>query len=171
MQCGDGSLCCGQSFNFDFTGIDPTTLNFYAIGDTKIILVVFVKDGSLHLSISFDCGHTFEQYKKITELKGTLKDVQILASPEQFVIAIKESVEKQDYKRAISGKLNTNEKNYSFKECVTYSAKGQILNVALGFRKFEAQPDQCESVDYVFIRDGNTVSLECQGHGGCKPLV
>ena len=169
MECGEGSLCCGASFNFDFTGIDPASVVFYAIGGTKIILVAFVKEGSLYFSISFDCGKTFEQFNKVADAKGIIKDMQILASEEQFVIALKETVGNQDYKRAISGKINSNDRAFSSKECVTYAPKGSLVSISLGFRRFE-NTDQCESVDYVFIRDGNTISLECQGHGGCKPL-
>jgi hypothetical protein len=176
MKCGDGTLCCGASFQFDFTGIDPSSVRFYAFEGTRIILVVYVKDGALYFSISFDCGETFQEPKKILDIKGDIKDIQILASEDKFVVALKESVKGQDFKRAISGVIDPKAKNYVSKECTEYqpAKKGQeIVNVALGVRKWEGHNDpmvECETVDYVFIRDGNTISLECQGHGSCKVI-
>ena len=35
MECGDGTLCCGESFEFDFTGINLDTVEFYPIENTR----------------------------------------------------------------------------------------------------------------------------------------
>ena len=166
MQCGDGDLCCGAEFQFDFTGIDPATVRFYAFEGTRIILVVYIKDGVLYFSISFDCGKTFQEPKSIVEVRGIIKDIQILASEDKFVVAIKESLKGQDFKRAISGKIDSRAETCVSRECIEYRPEGsEIINVALGIRKSPGGQDECETVDYVFIRDGNTISLECQGHG------
>lgn len=172
MKCGDGTLCCGASFQFDFTGIDPSTVRFYAFEDTRIILVVYVKNGTLYFSISFDCGETFLDHKKILDIKGVIKDIQILASEDKFVVALKESVNGQDFKRAISGVIDVKANKYVSKECTEHkpAKKGQeIINIALGVRKW-AGHDECETVDYVFERDGNTISVMCEGHGTCKVI-
>jgi hypothetical protein len=167
MQCGDGTLCCGAEFQFDFTGIDPAMVRFYAFEGTRIILVVYIKDGTLFFSISFDCGKKFHEPKSIVEIRGIVKDIQILASEDKFVVAFMESIKGQDSKRAISGVLDANAETFVSRECVEYQPKGrEIINVALGIRKMPTGHDgECETVDYVFIRDGNTMSLECQGHG------
>jgi hypothetical protein len=167
MQCGDGTLCCGATFQFDFTGIDPATVRFYAFEGTHIILVVYVKDGILYFSISFDCGKTFHEPKRLAEVRGMIKEIQILASEDKFVVAFKESIKGQDSKRAISGEIDARAETFVSKECIEYQPKGrEIINVALGIRKLLGGHDnECETVDYVFIRDGNTMSLECQGHG------
>ncbi len=173
MQCDDGTLCCNAGFDFDFTGIDMDTLRFYVYEGTKIILVVYVKNGTLYFSISFDCGQTFQDPKKILDIKGVIKDIQILASEDKFVIALKESVNGQNFKRAIRGVVDPKANKFVSKECTEHkpAKKGQeIINVALGVRKWAGHEPECETVDYVFERDGNRINVVCQGHGTCKVI-
>jgi hypothetical protein len=171
MLCGDGTLCCGAEFQFNFDGIDPGSVRFYAFEGTRIIIVVYIKDGKLYFDISFDCGRTFQGPKKMVDIQGQVKDIQILASEDKFVVALKESVKGQDSKRAISGVINAKDQSYISKECTEYQPKKkEITNIALGIRKWAGHDGECETVDSVFIRDGNTMSLECQGHGSCKVI-
>jgi hypothetical protein len=169
MQCGEGTLCCGAQFEFDFEKADPGSVNFYAFEGTNVIMVVYTKNGKLYFDISFDCGKTFQGPKNMLDLRGEVNDIQILASEDKFVVALKESAKGQVSKRAISGIINHKDQTYISKECTDFQPKGrEITNIALGIRKWEGHPGECETVDYVFIKDGNTMSLECQGHGSCK---
>ena len=80
--------------------------------------MTFIKDGSLYLTISFDCGQTFEEPRKIADVNSeAITDIQVLAREDQFVVAIKERLGEQDYKRAFSGKINANLRNFTFREC------------------------------------------------------
>jgi|SRR5919108_1779366 hypothetical protein len=168
MKCGPGTLCCGVSFQFDFTGIDLSTVRFYAYEGTRIIKVVYVKGGTLYSRISFDCGEHFKDPRELLKIKGDIKDIQILASEDKFVVALTESVEGQVLKRAISGKIDFEAENYEKKECPEYqpaNKEQKIVNVALGYRKKEGHDDECETVDYVFVKEDSTISLICAGHG------
>jgi hypothetical protein len=172
MECGDGTLCCDESFEFDFTGINLDTVEFYPIENTRTIVMIFIKDGGLYLTISFDCGQTFEEPRKIADVNSeAIKDIQLLANEDQFVVAVKERIGDQDYKRAFSGMINANLRNFTFRECPRSRAaqKGGALKIALGFRKYkptsdESATEECESVDYKFFIEGNTVNIECCGH-------
>jgi hypothetical protein len=165
MECGNGTLCCDSQFNFDFTGVSE--FEFSAVEDTRIIIVTYVKNGSLYVAISFDCGSTFEDAKKIAAINvESLRNIQILANKDQYVIAVKERLNEQDQKRAFAGKIDSNLKYFDFRECPRPNrpAKGRDLKLGLGFRKNESGTG-CESVDYEFWVDGNTVTIVCLGHG------
>jgi hypothetical protein len=147
-------------FNFDLTGLKNVT--FHAANDDTI-LVTYVKDGSLHLSVSFNRGIQFVQAEKILQIKGDLNDVQVLAKDTQFVVAIKETVSDTAHKRAVAGWMFPKEGAFRFKECTESRVEGKIVNISLGFR--EISEGKYESVDYVFYLDnGGRVSMVATGH-------
>ena len=150
----------GQFLKFDPTGLE--TLRFYAAGD-RTLLVTYAKDEYVYLSISFDCGARFVNTEKIMKIKGEIKDIQILAKDNQFVVAIKETVSTKDYKRAIAGWMFPKENTFRFKECTESEVEGKIINISLGFREYE--PGKYESVDYVFYLDEDwKVHMASKGH-------
>ena len=147
-------------FDFDLTGLK--NVMFHAAND-ETILAIYVKDEYLHLSISFDHGVKFVKAEKILQLKGDLKDVQVLAKDSQFVVAIKEKISATDHKRAVAGWMFPKESIFKFKECIESEVEGKIINISLGFR--EIAPGKYESVDYVFYlnKDGG-VCMVATGH-------
>lgn len=147
-------------FNFDSTGLEKVA--FHA-ANNETILVTYVKDEYLYLSISFDRGIKFVQAEKILQIKGDLKDVQVLAKDTQFVVAIKETISVTDHKRAVAGWMFPKEKSFKFKECMESKIEAKIINISLGFR--EVAPGKFESVDYVFClnKDGR-VGMVATGH-------
>jgi hypothetical protein len=82
--------------------------------------------------------------------------MQILARYNKFVIDIKEWITStgQHYRRAVSGWIGKKNRIYIQKECTNREIQdGELINISLGFRRYEADPEQIESVDYLFIRD------------------
>lgn len=147
-------------FNFDFIGLK--NVMFHAAND-ETILVTYVRDEYLHLSVSFDGGAHFAEAKKILQLRGDLKDVQVLARDSQFVVAIKETISDIDHKRAVAGWIFPRESLFKFKECIESEVEGKIINISLGFREIE--PGKNESVDYVFYLDKDErVCMVATGH-------
>jgi hypothetical protein len=168
-----GPACCGTTFNFGIVDIDKiSNLRFYPAGG-NVILAAFLKDSALQLSVSYNAGETFEEPEKVAEITGTVEDMQILAQHNKFVIAIKEWITStgQHHRRAVSGWIDQKNRTYIQKECTNREIQGgELINISLGFRRYEADPEQIESVDYLFIRDDNNdkIRLVCLGHGGCK---
>ncbi len=152
---------CG-CIDFDLIDLSKATdVRFFA-GNGSRIFVVYIKDSILYFSISFDGGKTFSSSKKLFTFEGTAGDIQFLEKDDQFVIALKETISNQDYKRAISGSLNTKEKSFSFKECNKTKIDGKLLNISLSFRKHDSGRDQ--SVDHTFILKDNRINHCQEGH-------
>lgn len=167
------SPCCGQCFPLPpflmpLSGISH--LQFYAAGGS-IIIVTFVKNGRVFMSISFDCGNHFQDPIEILQIEGKVENIQILANVEKFVIGVLErDKSNQLCKRAVSGAIEKDKQTYAHKECEKFiPKKGRIVNVSFGFRKFAPDPKLYESVDYDFSIDDDEVCIECQGHGSCAP--
>jgi hypothetical protein len=147
-------------FNFDVSGLKNVA--FHAAND-ETILVTYVKDEFLHLSVSFDRGINFVQAEKILQIKGDLNDVKVLAKDTQFVVAIKETVSAMDQKRAVAGWMFPKDGGFRFKECTESRIEGRIVNISLGFR--ETAQGKFESVDYVFcLNSDGSVSMVATGH-------
>lgn len=147
-------------FNFDSTGLKHV---MFHVANNETILVTYVKDEYLYLSISFDRGIKFVQVEKILQIKGNLNDVQVLTKDAQFVVAIKETISAMDHKRAVAGWMFPKEKIFKFKECMESKIEANIINISLGFR--EVAQGKFESVDYVFYlnKDGR-VGMVATGH-------
>ncbi len=149
-----------QFFNFDLAGLE--NLRFYAASD-RPVLATYVKDGYIHLSLSLDCGAMFNRTEKILKVNGEIKDIQVLAKDNQFVVGIKETVSGKDHKRAVAGWIFPNESTFRFKECTESEVQGKIVNISLGFRENES--GKHESVDYVFyLSEDGKVSMQSKGH-------
>jgi hypothetical protein len=152
---------CG-CIDFDLVDLSKATdVRFFA-GNGSRIFVVYIKDSILYFSISFDGGKTFSSSVKLFTLEGTVGDIQFLEKDDQFVIALKETISNQDYKRAISGSLSTKEKSFSFKECNKTKINGKLLNISLSFRKHDSGRDQ--SIDHTFILQDNKINHCQEGH-------
>jgi hypothetical protein len=158
-----GSQCCNSCFNFDRTGLQ--NVKFYVAGGTTIV-VTYSQGGSVYTRISFDCGATFSEPRKILGLKGQLKNLEVLAKDDQFVVATLERVGNKDVKRAVAGSIKHKQNDFDFRECDKSEEQDEIINISVGFRENPKKPGTEESVDYVFIRNpqGQTC-LICQGHG------
>ncbi|MEP6576473.1 MAG: hypothetical protein ABJB85_08610 [Nitrososphaerota archaeon] len=146
-------------------------VRFYTFGGT-LILVVYIKDGVLYVSVSFDCGQHFIKPIRIGDIKGSVKDIQILSRENQFVIAVMEAIGNENHKRAISGWVDTEKHAFFHKECSTDLIKGSLLSISLGFRKYIPKANEpahtYESVDYKFVKIGDQITVYCCGHGGCQ---
>ncbi len=139
-----------------------TDVRFFA-GNNLRILVAYIKDSINYFSISFDgCGKTFKSPIKLFTFEGTVRDIQFLKKDDQFVIALKETISNQDYKRAISGSLSTKENSFSFKECNKTKINGKLLNISLSFRKHDSGRDQL--IDHTFILQDNRINHCQEGH-------
>jgi hypothetical protein len=72
----------------------------------------------------------------------------------------------------VYGWIDEKNRTYIQKECTSHEIQGgDLINISLGFRRYEAAAAQIESVDYLFIRDDNNnnkIRLVCLAHGGCK---
>jgi hypothetical protein len=150
----------GRVFHFDRTGLER--LSFYAVNN-DIIMAIYIKDGFVRLSISFDGGSSFGNDEGLLKLAGELRDLQVLTRSNQFVMGILESYAAADHKRAVAGWIFPEEKRFRFKECTETEIQGKIVNISLGFR--ETEPGKFESVDYVFHlnREGR-VAMLATGH-------
>ena len=126
----DQTMC----FRFDIIDSrDVSNLKFYTNGG-KNMLVVFVKQGSMYLSVSHDYGQSFDQPEKMMDIAGKIKDIQMLMQNDQFVIAVQETISGEDHKRTISGWVS-DDRTFSFKLCPKHEVKGELLNISLSFRR------------------------------------
>lgn len=144
---------------------DPIGLNYvrFCVAN-ETILVTYVKDEYVYISISFDRGVNFLYPEKVLKLKGELADIQVSAKDSQFVLAIKEMVSGIGHKRAVTGWMFPEGGNFRFKECTETESAGEIINVSLGFREVEVGKE--ESVDYVFcLNEQKRVTMVETGHG------
>jgi hypothetical protein len=178
------SECCGECFDFDVVNLDEVSdFKFYA-GGGKIIIVVYVKDGSLFFSISYDCGKTFEPPEEITLIGGTVSNIDVLTKGDQFVVALKvnEADTKKDVKRVISGWIFGDKKTegisneykhskrnaFLYKPCAIPQRSGRFLNTSLSFRHYfddKTGEDGEESVDHDFyLDDDGKICMDCNGH-------
>jgi hypothetical protein len=149
-----------HSLEFESHGLEH--IRFYSV-TPEIIMAVFVKERFLHMSMSFESGLDFIRDEKLIELEGELKDLQILARANQFVIGILEDYAGTDRKRAIAGWIFPGERRFRFKECTETEIQGKIINISLGFR--ETEQGRYESVDYVFLTDTeNKIHRVATGH-------
>lgn len=153
--------CCGKEFEFDLNGLDQ--YKFYAAGESTII-VAYIKDGQVYTTVSYDCGQNFSEPKKTMSINGVVKDIQVQAKNNQFVIAFKETISDIEYRRAIAGSLAPTEKTINSRECTTERPKGKkLVDLSVGFREKDGKE---ESVDHEFyLTDDGKIGLECYGHG------
>ncbi len=159
--------CCGDSFSLENFPSGSTDWNFYADQD-GVIVVTYVYNGELHMAVSYDCGKTFSETMQLMKIEDRIMKFNILTKGDQFVISVLEgNIEtRRQVKKAVSGWFTRGSNSFTFKECVRYSPEIDtfIVNVSLGFRKSPTVENAIESVDYVFTRRGNTVSIQCQAH-------
>lgn len=167
-----GRKCCGECFIFKWTDLTQVSnLRFYSAGES-VIIVTYVKDGRLYVSVSFNCGGSFlEPRVVIPEIGGIIKDIQIAAKDNQFVIALMIHDEKSfnDIKKAVSGTIESGKVDFSCKECVKHEVKGKLINIAVGFRPWYNPETKNlegeESVDYnYYFGDNGEICLDCNGH-------
>lgn len=159
--------CCDESFSLANFPSGSTDWEFYATQD-GVIVVTYVHNGQLYMAVSYDCGKTFTQTEMLMQIENDIKKFNILVKGDQFVISVLEvnKETKHEVKKAVSGWLARDTNSFTHKECVRFSpeAGDTIINVSLGFRKSSTVQNAIESVDYVFIKRGNIISIQCQGH-------
>ena len=158
---------CDESFSLGNFPSGCTGWNFYASQD-GVIVVTYVYNGQLYMAVSYDSGKTFSDAMKLMQIENEIKKFNILVRGDQFVISVLEidNETRREVKKAVSGWLNRDTNSFSHKECVRYAPEvGEtIINVSLGFRKSSTVQNAIESVDYVFVKRGDVVSIRCQGH-------
>jgi len=166
-----GNQCCGVCFKFDIVDVNEiSNLTFYSAGGS-VIIVTYVKDGKLYLSISFDCGQHFEKPIEVMEIGGIVMYTQILAKENQFVIVLMVADEKNNttVKKAVSGQIDRGKLTFNWKECVNHKVTGKLINIAAGFRPSRdpttGKIDGEESVDFnYYFNENGDVCLDCNGH-------
>jgi hypothetical protein len=166
--------CCGTKFKFTIENLSEiSNVTFYAVPETKTIIVVYIKDGALYFSISYDCGHTFEDPRRVMDIAGTVKDIQIQTKGDQFVVALKlnDGKSKEDIKKAISGWLHNDQTKFFVKECIPTKKEkppGSLVNTSVSFRNYfvsETNERGEESVDNSFyLDDDGYIRMDCEGH-------
>lgn len=167
------SGCCGTRFKLDIEDINEiSNPTFYAVPESKTIIIVYVKEGNLYFSISYNCGETFEEPRRVLDVGGTVKDIQILTKGDQFVVALKvnDGTSKGDIKKAISGWMHNDRDKFFVKECIPTKQKpeGSLVNTSVSFRDYflsETNEQGEESVDYSFYLDEEGyIKMDCEGH-------
>lgn len=192
------SPCCGGHFTFNTA--NTTNLFFYYAGNCTI-MATYEKNGKAYLSISYDCGKTFEPPEEIMTISGKITNLQVLSKGHQFVIAaqIQDSGTGKEIKQAVSGWIDskkmtasfksdeyTSSKNekFCFKSC-TVDRPSKLINVSLAFVKMPSKTSKAldessseaekhiadednddVSVDYLFNKVGDQVTIECTIHCG-----
>ena len=127
------------------------------------LITTFLKNDGLYMSVSYDNGKNFSEPKKIIkDIRGIVTDIQILTNNEKFVMAFKEVTSSKQYKRAVSGLLNSKEKQFVTKPCERLEVDGEITNIQLLFRQNEV--GEMISWDYTWWKIGDQMCLNCQPH-------
>lgn len=158
-----GTECCNVCFKFEGVNLEEVSYyKFHAAGGKKIMLV-YLKDGHVYISISFDCGKTWLEPKTALEVAGKIEDIQFLTKDSQYVISLLESVSGRIDKRVIAGNIDFNNYTINYRECEKHEPKGKLLGVSLGFREKDDKNE--ESVDYEFTEENGEICVECFGHG------
>jgi len=148
--------------NFKFDEIKKeniSDLKFYRTGDAIYAVWLDKSDNGIKLSISIDSGKKFSLPQTVMNTNGHIRDLQILAKDDQFVVALIETISNQDSKRACSGWLNTQGMNYSYKPCTSHQINGELINMFLSF-------NEKESIDHMITRTDDGIIHEItMGHG------
>jgi hypothetical protein len=152
--------------NFEFARAknkNISDLKFYSLRYDKRRVFIYVvwldnDDKGIYLSVSINSGDTFSREQKVMNTSGNIRDLQILAKDDQFVIALIETIDGQDSKRAVSGWLNIQGENYSFKPCTSHKTNGELINIFLSF-------NGKESIDHMISKTGDGIIHEItMGH-------
>jgi len=134
-------------------------LRIYCAGECIYIAWMDKGDNGIYLSVSINSGQTRSVPKKVMDTNGNIRDLQILARGEDFVIALIEKIDDQDHKRAVSGWLNVDQKIFSFKPCTSHKIDGELINMFLSF-------SETESIDHMVTRTSDgTIHEITMGHG------
>lgn len=165
-----GNQCCGVCFKFDIVNVSEiSNLTFYSAGG-HVIIVTYVKDGKLLLSISFDCGQHFQKPIEVMSV-GEVTYTQISAKDNQFVVVlmVNDPNTKTNMKKAVSGQIDRGKLTFNCKECVNHVVKGRLINISAGFRPSldpsTGKIDGEESVDFnYYFNEQGEVCLDCNGH-------
>lgn len=134
-------------------------LKIYCAGDYVYIAWLDKSDNGIYLSVSINSGETKSMPKKVMDTNGNIRDLQILAKGQDFVIALIERIDDQDNKRAVSGWLNVDQKIFSFKPCTSHRINGELINMFLSF-------SDTESIDHLITKtDDGLIHEITMGHG------
>jgi len=145
--------------NFRFNlGENGSGLQFYRTGDYIYAIWMEKSDNGIYMSISINSGQKFSLPQRVMSTNGDIRDLQILAKEDQFVIALIEKFTNFETKRAVSGWLNVAGRTFSFKPCTSHQADGELINIFLSF-------NGNDSIDHMIIRknDGNVHEIT-MGH-------
>jgi hypothetical protein len=171
--------CCGTKFRFEYEDLRSLrpNISIRPIG-IRGILIMYVKDGKLYYSVSFDCGKTFSEPQVIFDINGTVLTMQIDDKDKEVVVGllILDDKTRQTVKKAATGEI-TDDGRLDLRQCAQPVLTDNPLSVTVGFRPWlnpkTNQLDGYESVDYVSQivtsndKDegkGSWIKLDCHGH-------
>lgn len=147
--------------NFTFDNVESenvSDLQFYITGDCIYAVWMENNDNGIYMSVSINSGKIFSQSQKVMNTNGNIRDLQILAKDDQFVIALIETNSNQDSKRAVSGWLNIEGRTFSFKPCTSHQVDGKLINIFLSFK-------ERDSIDHMIIKtDDGAIHEIAMGH-------
>ena len=142
------------SFRFDkIKNQEILDLQFYRTGESIYAVWMQRNDNGIYLSVSIDSGQSFSEPKKVMNTNGKIRNLQILAKDEQFVIALIESISSNDAKRAVSGWLNIAGRTFSFKPCTSHETDGELINIFLSF-------NGNDSIDHMVIKKDDASDIK-----------
>lgn len=163
-----GNQCCNRSFTLPVNRSEISDLRFYSAGNA-VIIMVYVKDGYLYFSISFDCGQTWSEPQKHFQVGGTVQDINIASGKANVVVALTISDGKRTFKKAISGDIDNLKKEIKPKECEKDEGEGELINISVGTRPWknpntnQIEGDETVDFTYRFLPNGK-VQIICSGH-------
>lgn len=148
-----------RKFKLDcLIGRNISQLKVYITGECVYAIWLDNDDYGIYLLVSINSGESFSQPQKVMNTNGNVRELQVLAKEDQFVIALIETISDRDSKRAVSGWLNIQGKNYSFKPCTSHQTPGELINIFLSF-------NGSESIDHMITRTADGLIHEVtMGH-------
>lgn len=172
MTYNSESIFAADGHCFNCSLFDPKTVSSYRfeVGEDNRLYVIYVSGNTAYIAVSFDFGQTFSEPRRILNIKGVVSDIRFLERNDQFVVAAKETViengYKKDYKRAATGTVNPNDHSLLTRECFAEEIDGELINISLSFSDIIVEDKKKEqSVDHMFIMRNGLIYHLCRGHG------
>jgi hypothetical protein len=106
----------------------------------------------IYLSSSSDQGKNFTAPKKIIDTEGDVKETQIIAKDDYFVVTVLENVTGSLKLRAVTGIVNS-DMTYQIKPCERVDIDGEIINAYTVFTE-DASVDHIYVILEIIERDG-----------------
>jgi hypothetical protein len=137
-----------RSTKFEFCIPDAAdTSNLKFLSTQRYVHAVWYQKNEnpgIYLSSNLAPGSDFSNPERIIETNGEVKDIQIIAKDNDFVITIIENVSGSTYVRAATGIVKDN-LSHQFKPCEKVEVEGDIINAYTIFT-------ETASEDHIFVR-------------------